>query len=400
MTRRERVLTALAHREPDRLPVDLGAMDSTGITGIAYSRLKAYLGFGGETRIYDPYQQVAVVEPEVLEWAGADVLPVLAGPREWQSGRLPDGSLCLLPEKWNPMALEDGSEVVRDAEGVVRARRPAGGFYFEPVNPPLAKAATVAEIEANLEPVFTFDAPAYYDESYEEAGERARRLSEGTDYALMGNFAVHLFAAGQLLRGYEQFLVDLAADKALAHCLLEHLTQTFLERFDRFQATVGRHVQIINVNDDLGMETSLLLSPTLYREMIKPYQARLYGHIRETSEAHLFLHTDGSVYDVIPDLIEIGVDILNPVQFTCKSMELGRLKREFGRDLTFWGGGADTQGVLPFGTPEQVRAHVRECCAALAPGGGFVFNQVHNLQPDVPPENVLAMYEAVREWRY
>ena len=401
MTRRERVCQALRHREADRLPLDLGGMDSTGITGMAYNRLKAYLGLeGGETRIYDPYQQAAEVEPEVLELIGADVRPIFAGPREWQAGRLPDGSPCLLPRLWNPVTLADGSEVVRDRQDVIRAHRPASGFYFEPVNPPLADVSSVAELEAHLGLLAGFDAPAYWDESYEEMGQRARRLFEETDYALMGNFAVHLFAAGQLLRGYEQFLMDLMVGKPLAHCLLEHLTQTFLERFDRFHQAVGDCVQIINVNDDLGMETSLLLSPATYREMIKPYHARLYQHIKKTSGAYLFLHTDGSVYEVIPDLIEVGVDILNPVQFTCKHMELSRLKREFGRDLVFWGGGADTQRVLPFGRPEQVQAHVRECLSVLAPGGGFVFNQVHNLQPDVPPENIMAMYAAVHEWQY
>ena len=393
MTRRERVLTALHHREADRLPVDLGAMDSTGITGLAYNRLKTHLGLPpGETRIYDPYQQVAEVERAVLERIGADALPVFSGPREWKAGQLPDGSPCLLPKKWNPVALEDGSEVVRDGEGIVRARRPAGGYYFEPVHPPLASAASPAEIEANLGPILEFDQPSYCDESYAEVGERARRLFEETDYALMGNFAVHLYAAGQLLRGYEQFLVDLVAEKALAHCLLEHLTQTFLERFDRFHQALGPHVQIINVNDDLGMETSLMLSPALYREMIKPYQERLYGHVKRTSGAFLFLHTDGSVYEVIPDLIEIGADILDPIQWRCAGMDREGLKKDFGDKLIFHGA-VDNQQTLPFGTTEDVRQEVRDNLRILGEGGGYILGPCHNHQAVTPPENIVAMYE-------
>jgi uroporphyrinogen decarboxylase len=192
-------------------------------------------------------------------------------------------------------------------------------------------------------------------------------------------------------------MVDLALDTQLAERIMEHLTQVFIERFDRYWEAVGGCVQIINVNDDLGGEIATLISPELYRRAIKPYHKRLYRHIR-ASGARLFLHSDGAIYDLIPDLMDAGVEILNPIQFTCKNMQLDRLKREFGRDLVFWGGGCDTQGILPFATPSQVKDHVRDCISTLAPGGGFVFNQVHNIQPDVPPENVMAMYEAVAEY--
>lgn len=395
MTRRERILTSLKHREPDRVPVDLGAMDSTGITGIAYNKLKNFLGIrSGSTRIFDPYQQVVIVEPAVLEAAGADVMAVPYMPKKWKPWRLPDGSPCEIPEKWNPVELPDGSQVVYGG-GAVAARMPKGGFYFEPGEPPLAKAESVADVEKNIECIRNFDLPAYWDEPFEETGKRTQALREETGYALMGNFAIHIFAAGQLLRGFEQFLVDLLINQDIAECIMDNLANAYIERFNKYFPSVGKFVDIINVNDDLGMQDGPMVSPEAYRKMVKPYQAKIYRHIKNVSGRYLFLHSDGSVYDLIPDLIDIGVDILNPVQFSCKNMELPRLKKEFGKDLTFWGGGCDTQKVLPYATPEEVKKHVQQCVNILAPGGGFVFNQLHNIQPDVPPENIMAMYQAV-----
>jgi len=396
MTRREIVLAAIDHKETPRIPIDLGGMDSTGITAIAYNNLKKHLEIaGGYTRVYDPYQQIAIVEDEVLTAIGADVKPVPLLPKQWKPSKLPDGSACEVPEKWNPVLHPDGSQAIVDQDGIVQAVMPANGLYFEPVNSPLAAASSIEDIGKSLALIESVDWPSFCDEEYAGLEKRAREIYQNSDYAVMGNFAVHIFAGGQMLRGYEQFMVDLLADRDLAHRLLELLTQVFIERFDRYWKAVGEYVQIVNVNDDLGTENAPMISPELYKTMIKPYHKRLFSHIRE-SGARLFLHSDGSIYDLISDLIDCGVQILNPIQFSCKNMDLTRLKSEFGKDLTFWGGGCDTQQVLPFGTPEQVREHVTKCLSILAPNGGFVFNQVHNIQPDAPSENIMAMYEAVR----
>jgi len=401
VTSKERVLASLRHSEPDRVPIDLGGMDSTGITAVAYNRLKKHLGIeGGTTRIYDPYQQVVKVEESVLEAIGGDVLPVIREPRVWKPAVLADGSDCEIPERWNPIRMPDGSQAVKDARGAVIAVMPSGGYYFEPVNPPLEKASSVADVEACLDVLENFDWPDYCDEDFVDLRQKAAHLFDNTDYALFGNFAVHIFAAGQLLRGTEQFMVDLAEDSAIAHYIMDRLVDVYIRRFDDYNLALGQYIQIINVNDDLGAQNGLMISPAMYRRSVKPYQERLYRHIKETSDLFLFLHSDGSVYDVIPDLIEMGVDILNPVQFNCRNMELERLKREFGKDISFWGGGCDTQNILPYAKPGEVREHVTKCVATLAPGGGFVFNQLHNIQPDVPSENITAMYEAVKEWRY
>ncbi|MBU4290007.1 MAG: uroporphyrinogen decarboxylase family protein [Verrucomicrobia bacterium] len=208
---------------------------------------------------------------------------------------------------------------------------------------------------------------------------------------------MHVFAAGQLLRGFEQFMMDLLADPDMAQCIMRHLADTFITRFDRFYAAIGPYIQIVNVNDDLGTQAGPQLSPELYRKMVKPYQQKVYRHIKQHPGLFLFLHTDGAVRDLIPDFMEMGVDILNPVQFTCARMDLKELKAEFGRDIAFWGGGCDTQTILPTASPARVKEHVKTCLDILMPGGGFVFNQLHNIQPDVPPENIMAMYEAVHE---
>jgi uroporphyrinogen decarboxylase len=192
--------------------------------------------------------------------------------------------------------------------------------------------------------------------------------------------------------------MDLLADRKLAEALMDRLTEAHIRRFRRYADTIGKYVQVIHVEDDLGMEDRPLLSPALYREAVRPYHARLYSYIKSHCDAYLMLHTDGAVRPLIPDFIEMGVDILNPVQVSAAGMDPQQLKREFGDDIVFWGGGCDTQAVLPFGTPEDVREEVKRRIDHLAPGGGFVFTQIHNVQPHVPPENVVAMFEAAREY--
>ncbi|HTU03821.1 MAG TPA: uroporphyrinogen decarboxylase family protein, partial [Candidatus Sulfotelmatobacter sp.] len=237
----------------------------------------------------------------------------------------------------------------------------------------------------------------YLDKSFEDLELAARDAYEGTDYAVVGYFGGHIFMAALQLRGWQEFMVDLMTGSALADALLDMLTEAHIRHFDRFARTVGKYIHVVHVEDDLGMQDRPLLSPALYRKCIKPYHQRLYAAIKAQCRARLLLHSDGAISPLIPDLIEIGVEILNPVQYTARDMDTKRLKREFGGQLSFWGGGCDTQQVLPFGTPAQVKEEVMRRIDDLAPGGGFVFAQVHNIQPHVPIENVLAMYQAVRE---
>ncbi len=398
MTSRERIITSLKHRQPDKIPVDLGGMDSTGITAAAYNKLKKYLVMEtGRTRVYDPYQQVAVVERDVLEVIGADVIGIFPEPERWKVSKLPDGSFCEVPERWNAVTMPDGSQQVVVDEKII-AKRPAGSWYFEPADYPLAEAKSIREIESNISVFENFDWPFFVDETIEQVGKKAKHLYETTDFALMGNFAVHIFMGGQILRGFEQFMVDLVLEPKIAECIMDNLVRSYIKRFEKYNTHVGPYVQIVNVNDDLGTQESLQVSPETYRKLIKPYQKKLYQFIKEKFDGYLFLHSDGSIYDIIPDLIDIGVDIINPVQFSAKNMELKKLKKEFGKYITFWGGGCDTQHILPYADIQTIKEHVKKCIETLSPSGGFVFCQIHNIQPDVPPENIMAMYEAVKEY--
>lgn len=397
MTSRERIQAALAHREPDRIPVDLGASESSGIHGIAYNHLKQHLGLaGGRTQLYDLSQMIAKVEPNVLDAVSADVFPLLIEPRQWKPWTLMDGSACEVPARANLRQTARGGIELCSGNTCV-AVCPPGSYYLDTCDHPLEKAATPADIEAGLEHLRSFDWPAYNDEDYDDLREKARRLRQESDRAIVGNLWVHVFAAGQSLRGFENFMMDLLADKRLAHALMGRLVDCYEERVRQYVAAVGEYCDIIQVNDDLGTQNGLQVSLATYREMIKPHHARLWQLVKELSGKPLLLHSCGSIHDVIPDLIEMGVDAINPVQVAAVNMDSARLKAEFGRDLTFWGGGCDTQAVLERGTPAEVKAEVRRRCDDLAPGGGFVFCQVHNIQPTVPPENVMAMYEALTE---
>ena len=400
LTSRERILHALDHREPDRVPLDLGGMDSTGITAKAYVELKGYLGItAGIPQVYDPYQQVVRVEEAVLERVRADVMPVPLEPQEWRTDTLPDGkSIVAYPAKWRTALQPDGSELALDLAGKPIAWRSAAGWYFEPTQPILAGAETIADVEAKRAEIEGFDWPFFADESWEQLKAKAKALHDGTSYALMGNFCAHFFAAGQSLRGFEAFMIDLLTNPALTDAIMNVLLEGYSKRFERYARAVGPYVQIININDDLGTQDAPQISPRVYRQRIKPFHAALCHFMKERCSAAIFLHSDGAIEPLIPDLIDAGIDILNPIQVTAKGMDPAELKQKYGRDLVFWGGGVDTQHVLPFGSPDDVRKEVRARLEQLMPGGGFVFNTVHNIQPEVPPENIMAMYETV--WEY
>jgi uroporphyrinogen decarboxylase len=395
MNSRERVLTTLRHQEPDRVPIDLDGMASTGITAIAYNRLKAHLGLrGGETKVYDLSQQLAHPESPVLERFGVDVLPLTRAPLgfdparpAWKPWPLPDGSPAMVPSGFNPVQSERGDWLILDAGGHVTHRMPAGGLYFDEVYHPLSGATTVAEIEA-------LELPDLSNEELLWLGSEARRLNETTDKAIVGHFGGSILEAAQGLRGWERFMMDLALEPRLAQALAQKLADHYLANLPRYLDAVGDWIQIIQMGDDLGTQRGPQMSPQMYRKMIKPYHRHVYEYVKTHSDLYLFLHSCGSIYALIPDLIELGVDILNPVQISAAEMDPARLKREFGRDIVFWGGGADTQHLLPYATPDQIRQHVRELLQTWAPGGGYVFCPVHNIQANVAPESVVAMFEA------
>jgi uroporphyrinogen decarboxylase len=399
VTGRERILAALDFRETDRVPIDFGGMRSTGIHAIAYHRLKAHLGLtGGHTRLYDIMQQLAEPEPEVLDLLGGDVVQLhrlrpafgIAIDR-WKPGALPDGSPCLEPAGFTPEREPGGDEVIR-ADGRVIARRPADGLYFEMAHFPLADATSASDIDACPWPLIDDAELAYLREN-------ARRLRAPGDRAVLAAFGGNILEEGQFTWGWGRFMEELALRSELVRYYLDRLVENHLANLERYLPVVRDYVDIIQVGDDLGTQAAPQLSPDLYRALIKPCHRRVYTYIREHSDARVFLHSCGSIYRLIPDLIDAGVQILNPVQTSAAEMDPARLKREFGRDLVFWGGGCETQTTLPNGTIEEITAQARERLSIFTPGGGYVFNQIHNIQADVAPAKVVAMYRTAREWR-
>ncbi len=396
MTSRERILTTLAHKEPDRVPIDFGGMRSTGIMAIAYNKLKAHLGITeGETRVYDTMQQLALPEAPILDRFHVDVLDSLnllgRFPEEWKDWTLPDGSPAKVPVGFNPEPVEGGL-VVRDAMGRATMRMPEGCLYFEPCHNPLAEAETFADVDRLLDwkPVTPADIA--------ETKARAKWLYENTDRAIMFGFGGNILEGGQNAFGWERFMMEIALGSEVVDYALDKMMEVYMENLRVYLQEIGPYIQLIQMGDDLGTQTATLLSPSAYRRVVKPRHTKQYRYIREHSDVHVFLHACGSCYDIMGDLVDEGVEALNPVQTSAAGMDPRRLKKEFGDKLTFWGGGCDTQRVLPNATPEEIDQHVRERIEIFAPGGGFVFNQIHNVQANVPPENVVACYDAA--WEY
>ena len=397
MTSRERVQAALNHIEPDRPPIDVGGTEVTGLHGVAYNRLKAHLGLdGANTRLFHLYMQLACIEEPVRSRFRGDVVRLSFEAKQWKPWKLADGSPCEVPVGWSPTQFEDGTEAIIGFNGKPLIQRHASSPWFSPTGPICPFIQAPADVAKYKDMLRLLDRSAWLDESVDDLVERAKKIREETDYAIAGVFGGHIFAAAQLVLGMENFMVALHADPDLPVALMETIAGLHMEDFHHYVEALDPYLDIICVADDLGSQQGPQIDPKMWRRLVKPSMAKLYGFMKKRMKhAKLFLHSCGSVYDLIPDLIEMGVDVLNPVQVSAANMDTARLKKEFGKDLVFWGGGCDTQTVLPLGTPAQVRDEVTRRIDDLAPGGGFVFAQVHNIQPDVPPENMVAMWETV-----
>jgi uroporphyrinogen decarboxylase len=375
MNHRERLLASLNHKEPDRVPIDIGASLITGISRRAYLRLLDYLGMPPEDApFFDIVQQLAAPSEAFLRRFGIDVRNVSpSSSGSWTLSIRKEGDYQAFVDQWG-----------------IKWRMPAeGGHYFDMVEHPLAGE------EIGLEAAESFPLPDIDNPSrYSSIRSDAQRVREGGYGVVMSSVGAGVLELGGWLRGYENFYSDLLLNEAAARAYLERILEAKLGYWDRVLSVAGDLIDVVQEADDLGSQGSMLISPEIYRRLIKPIHERLFAFIHGKTDAKIFLHSCGSFIEVLPDLIEAGVDILNPVQYLAEGMEAQKLKREFGGDLVFWGGGVDTQRVLPRGTPQEVRDDVARQIGILAPGGGFVFNTVHNIQADVPPENLAAMFEA------
>lgn len=404
MTSRGRVLAALEHREPDRVPVDLSGHRSSGISALLYPKLRKLLGLPpSPVRVYDPIQQLAIVEEDVLERFGVDTLELGRGfareSRHWREWPLPDGSPAFMPA-WALPVREPGRWVLKSSSGRVLGQMVDGSQYFEQTSWPLAEDPGMAIGDALEECLWTAVGSPPGPLAAGREGERhlregAQSLRRATDRAILGLFGGNLVEIGQFLYGMDRFLYMLAAEPQEVHRFLDRLVEVHLVNLERFLRCVGDSIDVVVFGDDLGMQTGPLFSPAMYREFFKPRHALLWGRAKQLAPVKVMLHCCGGVRPLLPDLIEAGLEAINPVQTSCAGMEPQGLKRDFGRDLVLWGGGCDTQEVLPRGTPEQVRRQVRERVRLFSPGGGFVFQQVHNILAFVPPENVAAMLDEV-----
>jgi uroporphyrinogen decarboxylase len=397
MNHRQRVIAAIHHQIPDRLPVDLGGMRSTGIMAIAYDRLKQHLGIDeGELRVFDAGQQLAYVEEPVREWYGADVLILDAGlTGGWRAYNLPNGLPAKISASFHTEPDGVGGEYSLNIRGRRTGHRPANSLYFDSIYHPLAQASRISDLN-----LYKFSVLS--DKTLTQLQKEARRLHDETDYAILGSFGGALLEGGQGLRGWDQFMMDLVGNRGFAEALLDRLLVATLRNLELYLDAVGDTLQIIQMGGDLGAQNGPQIRPKMYYEIFQPREKVLWSRIHQLKpQVAVFLHSCGGIYDLIPGLIDAGVDILNPVQTSARGMDPKRLKREFGDRLCFWGGGCDTQTVLPFGAPEEVYAHTRRNIEIFKPGGGFVFCQVHNIQAGVPPENIAAMRQAVHDsWEY
>ncbi len=401
MTSRRRIDAALNHQPTDRVPIDFGASRVTGIAAIAYAKLLRHLGIEETIRLYDIKQQLAVASPEVVERLGGDVLPIhRLGPTtgmpflaidRWKNGRLTDGTPCLVPEAYEPIFQSDGTiEILY--EGKTFARRTPFSLYFDVCRAPLKDAQTVADIEA-----------WQFPDSWSAREERYVRdqitAATKTDKALFGSLPLlngSFFEIGATLFGYETFMMNLVLRPEMIEVFLDRLLAHDLEILEPFLRIAGPHLSAVQMNDDFGAQEALQVSPRMYRDLFKPRQRRWIEFVKARTSAKIFLHCDGAVEELLDDFIEIGIDILNPLQTSARGMVPQTIKSKYGRNLSFWGGGVETQSTLPFGSLDQIRAEVRSRIDILSPGGGFVFSPIHNIQADIAPEKILAVFDAAQ----
>lgn len=407
MNSRERVLAAVEHRPVDRVPIDFGGHRSSGIMAIAYARLKRHLGVtSGDVYVYDVIQQLAIVEPPVLDELGVDTVEMgrgfLLDPADWKDWTLPDGTPCKVPAYVNLERRGDDWYLLSPRGTPVGVQK-KGCLYFDQIHFPLAPRAIedddFADLEAALDEVM-WSVPhpgahvALDAAGLAEMARRAAALRASTDRAIVALFGGNLFEMGQMLYGMERYLAELALHPEDCVRLSEALTRIHLAKLEKWLGAVGPHVDVVLFGDDLGGQGGPLISMATYRRAFGPFHRKMWHRARELARVKVQLHCCGGIEPFLGDFAENGLDAVNPVQTSARGMAPETLKARHGDRLCFWGGGCDTHRVLPSGTPEEVAAHVRQQGAVMARGSGFVFQQVHNVMADVPAENVVAMHRA------
>jgi len=379
MNAHERVSAAIDHREPDRIPFDLGGMAQSGIHKTAYASLRRYLGLPEtEIQLLNIITQVARLDDDVQERLRIDTYLVYG---QWANSKKvtlrDEGAYLTYTDEW----------------GVGRRMPKEGGFYFDMYQHPLA----VDDVEAGLR---NYPWPDPTDPArLEGLRDEAKRARERGKFVVLMGLCPGIAEMYSWLRGFDRFYMDLATEPGIVARFLDKMVELKATYWERALAEVGEYVDAVNEADDVAGQDGLLMSPATYRQLIKPYHRALFAAIKKSApHVKILFHSCGAVRPLIPDFIEIGVDILNPIQISAKGMDPYELKREFGKGICFWGGGVDTQHVLGSGPPQRIRDDVRRNIDALAPGGGFVFGPTHIIQANVPPENLMTMWETLQEY--
>ncbi len=373
LSHRERVIKTLNHQEPDRIPFDLGGTGSTSVHVKTHQKLKTYFGVVNTEDVFiSKTAQIGVVEESILQALDIDFRQVITG--------APD-SRPKFPV---------GGDDYQDEYGVVR-RKPPSSLYYDVVKSPLSGPISVQDI-------IKFPWPDPSDPGYTRGlREELQYYRDNTDYATVLSLPSPFMMLSQYMRGFEDWFMDLAADKKLAAAFFDATVEHSMAISEEVLKECADLIDVVATGDDLGHQNGPIVSPELYRELLKPRHMKWFNLVRKSTSAFVWLHSCGSVYRLLPDIIDLGVDIINPVQVAAKDMDTSVLGREYGNHLTFWGG-IDTQRVLPKGTTTEVKDEVKRRIGDLAPGGGYVLAAVHNLQPDVPLENILSMYDAAKEY--
>lgn len=379
MTSRERVLKALNHQIPDRIPIDLGGFQ-TGIHKKAYLELLNHLGIEDEVKILDPIQQLAQPCEELLQRFHVDIRYICAhGPDSFKGDieqNMHDGKL------WHDL---------KDEFGVVWSMPDQQQLYMDISHHPLA--------DATIDDIQDYPFPVGGDPNrFTGVRDTALEMRDKTPYAISTGICGVVYETCWYMRGLEKWFIDMIQNPAFCEALLDQILKFWLDYFNGFMAEAGDLIDIVMIGDDLTGQSGPLFSPDFYRKVVKPRQKKLIQHIKSLTKAKIWYHTCGACFEYIPELIDNGIDILNPVQIGLVNMEPQKLKDKFGNRLVFWGGGIDAQHVLPFATPDEIRDDVRKNLEIFKPGGGYVFNNVHNIQVGVPPENIVALFDTA--WEY
>ena len=412
MTSRERILSAISHKEPDRVPVDLGATPSSGISAIAYSNLLKYIQRQElPVLIYDVVQQLAQPDEEILKMFGIDVIDIGRAfndsRSDWKPMKLANGNRAFYPVWFTPVSQKDGSFLTYDDDGIrVLSKKPAGATFFDQTYFPYVGGypGDYSGLDAEMHRImWARHAHSPWDHAgdpdfWEKLREKASVLRKTTDKALLIVCGCNLFEWGTFLRRMDNFLMDLMCDEYNVEKLLDELLKRHLATLEKVCKSVGDIADIIRFGDDLGMMSGPFMPPDIYKRLFKPRHKILCDYVRSHSTMHTFIHSCGAISQLMPDLIDAGIEIFNPVQTNAAGMDPGFLKKEFGRYCTFWGGGVETAGTLNERDLGKIRNQVLERMAIFSEGGGFVFSTVHNILPDVQPESIMTMFDALKEF--